>query len=562
MKSLFRILTVLCLLCTASCAQSSPSSAGSQSTLSSEGAEQTDDIYVFYTSDVHCGVDENLGYAKLKALVNDTKAEHEYVTLVDLGDALQGGTLGSISTGSIITDLMNAMEYDVVTYGNHEFDYGMYRLSELMERASFEYTVCNAFYSGSGTSVFEDVPAYIMKDYGGTKIAFIGVLAPETLTSSTPVYFMEDGEFVYDFCDSTDGRKLADQVQKTVDSARNEGADYVICLCHLGSTENTSPNDSISLIHNTTGIDAVLDGHSHSVIIGDRYPNADGDDVILSSVGTKMQNAGELIISPDGSMDTVLISEYDHEDETMRAAIDEANTELEELLSEKVAEIDFDLTITDENGIRIVRSRETNAADFVADAIRYSMGTDAALINGGGVRSTIEAGDITYGDLINVMPFGNTVGSCACTGQQILDALEYGARMTEGIASFDGNAVGEYGGFLQVSGLKYTIDTSVESGAVLDDNSMLAGFEGERRVKDVYILQDGEYVPLDPEAEYTVSSTDYILFECGDGNTAFQDCEVLVKDGPADVNMLIEYCRSFDTIPDSYRNTDGRITVQ
>ncbi len=553
MKKLLRIMMVFMMMLGTACAQD-------QGAVS--GKEQNDDIYVFFTSDVHCGVNENLGFAKAKALINDTKAEHENVVLVDLGDYLQGGTYGTLSKGGIIIDLMNAMEYDIVTIGNHEFDYGIPRFGELMKKASFEFTACNAEYTGSGENVFADVKPYIIKDLGGVKVAFVGVMTPETPLSSTPAFFKEGDRFVYDFADSSDGMKLAEKVQSAVDAARGEGADYVILLAHLGSIPETAPNDSISLIHHTRGIDVVLDGHSHSIIIGDRYPNADGEDVLLSSVGTKMQNLGELIISKDHTVDTVLISEYNREDEEIVKKIEEADASLEKILSQKAGTLDFDLTITDEQGIRLVRSRETNAGNFVADAIRYSAGTDAAVVNAGGVRATVSAGDVTYGNLLDVMPFGNYVSSCYCTGQQIMDALEFGAQRTEGIPVFDENAVGEYGAFLQVSGLKYTIDTSVESSVKLDEDGMFAGVEGERRVKDVYILQDGEYVPLDPEKTYTLASTEYILQNSGDGNSVFKDCELIIRNGTPDVTMLMEYFEYLGTIPDSYRGPEGRITVK
>lgn len=555
MKKVIRLFMVLSMVMISACT-TDPSAS------KDEKAQRTDDIYVFYTSDVHCGINENLGFAKLKALVDDTKAEHKNVALVDLGDFLQGGTYGSISQGEIVIELMNTMNYDAVTFGNHEFDYSLERLSELMKKANFDFTVCNILYSGNKTNIFADVPPYIIKEYDGAKVAFIGVTTPETLTTSTPKYFKEGDAYVYDFCYSDDGKKLAEQVQKTVDAARKEGADYVIALTHLGSVQENSPNDSISLIHNTRGIDAVLDGHSHSVIIGDTYPNADGKDVVLSSVGTKMANAGELIITKDGTIETVLIAEYDHEDETVRKAIEKADQEMEEILSYKVGTLDYDLTITDEKGIRIVRSRETNAGDFAADAIRHLMETDVAFANGGGVRHAVSAGDVTYGNLLDVFPFSNSLGACKATGQQILDALEFCSKDTQPITAFDEQAVGEFGGFLQVSGLKYTIDTSIASTVTMDEKNMFTGITGERRVKDVMVLENDAYVPIDPDKVYTVSGSSYFLFESGDGNTVFKDCERIVEYGPVDIEALIKYFTDLGTIPEEYRTTQGRITVK
>ena len=240
----------------------------------------------------------------------------------------------------------------------------MPRLRQLIEKADFKMIASNVKYTGKEENVFRDVPEYVIMEYGPVKVGFLGVLTPESLTSSTPVYFMEDGEFVYDFYNGYDGKELADRVQGLVDELRGQGCDYVIALTHLGSIAATEPYDSITLIHNTTGIDAVLDGHSHSVIIGDYYPNKDGEDVLLSSVGTKMQNAGELIIGKDGTIETMLVSEYNREDEGMKEAVAKANADLEVILAEKVGELPFALKIDDENGLRLVRCRETNAGDL------------------------------------------------------------------------------------------------------------------------------------------------------------------------------------------------------
>ena len=525
-------------------------------------AERIDNIYIFYTSDVHCGVDENLGFAKLKALVDDARAEHENTLLVDLGDTLQGGTLGSLTQGSIIYDLMNKMGYDIVELGNHDFDYGASRLWELLDKAEFDVVLCNVSYTGKKEDHLKDIPAYTIRDMQGTKVAFVGVLTPETLTASTPAYFQEDGEYVYDFSGGDNGKALAEKVQKAADDARAEGAEYVIVLSHLGSVPENAPYDAISLIHNTRGIDAVLDGHSHSVIIAEAYPNADGEDVVLSSVGTKMANVGELIITPDGEIHTLLLAEYDREDTAMADAVANAKAELQGILDRKIGDLPFDMPITDENDIRMIRSREKPIGNFCADAVRNLMETDVAILNGGGVRHTLTAGEVTYGNLLDVFPFQNELSSCRCTGQQIIDVLEYGAQKTESIYVFDEKPAGEYGGFLQVSGLKYTIDTSIPSGVQKDENGMFTEVVGEYRVKDVYILQNGEYVPIDPDATYTLSGTSYVLFGSGDGNTVLKDCEPVIANGPVDSEALITYMNELGTIPDSYREPEGRITVK
>ena len=523
---------------------------------------RTDDIYVFYTSDVHCGVDKNLGFASAKAIVEDTKAEHPYVALVDMGDYLQGGTLGVLTQGEEIISLMNEMGYDAATIGNHEFDYGIARLAELIKMANFPIVGSNIIYTGNKENALADIPGYTIKDFDGTKVAFVGVLTPSSIRTSTPTNFVEDGEFVYDFCSQDDGLQLANAVQTSVDAARKEGADYVILLSHLGTRESDRPYDAITLIKNTKGIDAVLDGHAHAEIIGDYYLNAEGKEIPLSSVGTQMANLGELIIDKEGNITTLLISEYDKQDEKTTEVVTKANNRVEEILSEVIGTTSFTLSITDENGIRLARNREIGLADFVADTFREELETDVVMINGGSVRSTVEEGEITYGDIINVAPFMNSLSSCYATGQQIMDALEFGSMYTEKITSFDDKAVGEFGGFLQVSGLKYTIDTSVPTPVVLDENKMFVSIEGERRVKDVMILQDGEYVPIDPEKIYSVGSSDYVLFNMGDGNTVFTNCEPIIKAGPTDSEVIIRKIMTIGSIDERYKTTESRITVE
>lgn len=521
-----------------------------------------DDIYIFFTSDVHCGLNDNLTYPSLKAVIDDTRAEHKNVLLVDLGDFIQGGYYGALSGGEMVVQIMNEMGYDIVTYGNHEFDYGIDRLHELMGMMEFETLASNVIYTGNKENIFDGIAEYTIREFDGVKVGFIGVLTPDSLTSSTPKFFMEGDKYVYDFYTGENGKLLQDKVQSVVDEVRKQGAKYVVAMTHLGST-GTEPYDAISLIHNTNGIDVVLDGHSHSIIVEDKYPNKDGEDVIISSVGTKLEAAGELIISKEGEIKTMHINKYDRKDEAIAATIADFDKQLEHILNEVVGSSEFDMRIDDDEGIRMSRDRETTVGDFVADAYRYVMETQIGMANGGGVRSNIEGGEITYGKLMNVSPFRNTIGSCKATGQMILDALEFGARNTEAIYKFDGNAVGESGGFLSVSGLKYTIDTSIETPVIVDENDMLTGFSSDkRRVKDVYVLEDGEYVEIDPQKEYTVAATDYVLYNSGDGNTAFKDATMIEINKYVDTDAMKEYLLHLETMPDEYRKLQGRITVK
>ena len=521
-----------------------------------------DDIYIFYTSDVHCGIDENLTMSSLKALINDTKAEHPYVSLVDLGDYIQGGEYGALSKGEIIIKVMNKMGYDFVTFGNHEFDYGMEQLSKLISMMEFQPILANVRYTGNKENVFKDVPEYVIKDYDGTKVAFIGVDTPTCITSATPAFFKEDGEFVYDFYSGDDGLELAEKVQSVVDEVRKKGADYVVAMTHLGASDSNVPYDSISFIHNTNGIDVVLDGHAHLLIVEDKYPNKDGEDVILSSVGTKLQAAGELIIGKDGSLTTMHVDSYDKKDGEIDQVVEEAQSELDVILDQEIFTIDHTIWMSDEEGVRMSRNRETPAGNFVADAYGKIMDAQIGLANGGGVRAAIPEGTVTYQNLLDVNPFMNELVCIEAAGQQIFDALEYNSSEVQRIYKLDGAPVGETGGFLSVSGLKYTIDTSIDSAVTVDENGLFAGYSSDaRRVKDVYVLIDGEYEPLDLEKTYTVASNDYVILNNGNGLTAFDGCQIVSR-GVTDINALIEYAQSIDDYTDLYKDVEGRITVE
>ena len=525
-------------------------------------AKQSEDIYIVYTSDVHCGIDENFSFASLKAYINELKSEHSGVLLVDCGDFLQGGTLGSLSKGEYVVELMNDIGYDLATFGNHEFDYGMDQLSKLLKEMDFEMIASNVIYTGTKENIFKDVPEYVIKEVNGIKIGFIGILTPQSLTSSTPVFFKENDEFVYDFYSKNEGRDMFAKVQSVVDEVRKQGARYVVALSHLGSENVTGPFNSIAFIANTTGIDVVLDGHSHSIIIEDKYPNKNGKNVILSSVGTKLEEVGTLIIDTEGNMTTMHMAEYANKDKEMENEVAEVYARIDDILSQPLGTNEYPLYVTDDEGIRMVRSRETNCGDFVADAYRYVMGTQIAVANSGGVRANIPAGVITYNDLFSITPFQNHVASAYVSGQQILDDLEVACRKTEALYKFDGNAVGENGGFRQVSGLKFTIDTSVESAVIIDENNFFAGFSSDaRRVKDVYVLEGDEYVPLEKDKIYTIASTDYVLFGSGDGNSVYSSSEPIVASGISDVEALKQYFSEVG-ITEQYRTVQDRITIK
>ena len=495
------------------------------------------DIVILYTSDVHCGIDEGFGYAGVQQIRESLTARGDTVLLVDDGDAFQGEPVGTMTRGQAILDLMNKLKYDVVIPGNHDFDYGMEQFLSLTEQADFPYISCN--FNHEGELVFEP---YLMKEVNGTKIAFVGVTTPETLTSSTPKYFQNaEGEFVYGFCQDETGEALYHAVQEAVDSARDEGADVVIVLAHLGNAEESRPWNYADVISNTTGIDVMLDGHSHDT---DQVTmkNKDGQDVLRSACGTKLACVGYCRITPEGKISCGLYNWNNAESapellgiqNEMSEAVSNATEELDAKLGEAVAATEVSLTIndpteTDAEGkpIRMVRRAETNLGDLVADAFRDQSGADIALIGGGGIRDSIGAGDVTLNDILKVNPFGNYLTVIEVTGQQILDALEWGSR----------SVPSEDGGFLQVSGLSYEIDASVESSCRKDEDGMFAGIEGERRVRNV--LVNGE--PIDPEGSYALAGVDYWLLNKGDGFSMFEGAKVLQDRVKLDNQVLIDY---------------------
>ena len=528
------LISVLLLLCGCGTAQD-----GGGSQEPSEASEGNGKVMILYTSDIHCGVASGFGLAGLRAVRDRLENEGYATILVDDGDAIQGEPLGMMSKGEEIIDLMNSMKYDVAIPGNHEFDYTVPRFMELTEKAEFPYISCN--FTKDGELVFDP---YVIKEAAGMKIAFVGVTTPKTLISSNPDYFRdENGKLIYGFMQG-DGTDLFKAVQDAVDSARAEGADYVYVMGHLGYNNQDSPYTYADVIENTNGIDVFLDGHSHDMeqVV---MKNKDGIDVPRSACGTKMQAIGYSEISAEeGILDTniwtwtndVSAPELLGIDNDIRKQIESAMTELGKSLDEVIGSTSAELTIIDpvetlDDGrpVRIVRRGETNLGDLCTDAIRMQLGTDIAFMGGGAIRGVIEKGDITYGNILDVFPYNNEICVIEVSGQQILDALEWGCAKLPG----------EFGGFLQVSGLTYEADLSVESTCTYDNEGLFTGISGERRVRNVKV--GGE--PLDPEATYTVAGQDYLLLHHGDGCTSFDGAQNVIMTGKLDNEVLINYIK-------------------
>ena len=523
-----------------------------------EALEAQKDIVVLYTNDVHCAIDSNIGYAGLAKYKAEMEKDN-FVVLVDAGDAIQGDTIGTVSKGEYLVDIMNEVGYDFCVLGNHEFDYGTDVLASLLKKADAQYLNATIEYTGNGNNLLKDTVPYVIERFGFLDVAFIGVSTPESITKSTPRYFMEDGQFVYDFAA---GEDLYAAVQGYVDEVREKGADVVVVISHLGVEEGSEPNRATDLIANTTGIDALIDGHSHTTEPSMLVADKSGRKVLYTQTGTKLNNIGKLTISKDGSVKAELVAEAE-KDEAVTAFIEDIKAQYESLVNTVVAHTEVELSITDENGVRAVRNRETAIGDLCADAYRAVADTDIAFVNGGGIRATIKKGDITTANMISVHPYGNALCSCYATGAEILDALEHSVVNTAATAASDGKAVGESGGFLQVSGIEFTIDTSIPSSVKKDDKGLFVAVEGERRVKDVFVEENGEWVPIDPEKTYTVACHNYLLQDMGDGYTMFTDNVYILDKVLIDNQVIINYICDFlgGNVGSEYAEPQGRITV-
>ena len=528
----------------------------------SSDSESSGDITILYTNDVHSYIDEDITYSTIASY----KDSLDNVLLVDAGDHIQGTAYGSMDEGETIIELMNAAGYDLATLGNHEFDYGMDGALSTIESADFDYVSCN-FYSinddGSDETVLD---SYEVFEVNGVSIAFIGITTPESITKSTPAYFQdEDGNYIYEIAGGSDGSELYEAVQTAIDAASEE-ADIVIALGHLGVDESSSPWTSEEVIANTTGLDAFIDGHSHTTMESETVTDKEGNSVVLTQTGCYLDNLGQMTITinDDGtySITTELLDSEDLAEVTPDsevAAIEENwIAEVDELLGEKIAESDIEFTIYDEDGNRLIREAETNMGDLNADAYYWyinevaNLDCDVAIMNGGGIRASAEAGDWTYLTCKTINTFGNVLCVVEVTGQDILDALEFGARYTTADASG-----AECGGFLQVAGLTYKVDTSIENTITEDENSIWVSGPSEYRVYDVqvYNKETGEYEDLDLDATYTLGGTNYTLRDCGDGFDMFSD-SYLVLDGICeDYLALAAYVAAFtDTDGNGYAN--------
>lgn len=519
----------------------------------SNEAKVDKDISIIYTTDVHCGVDVNLGYSKVESYKKNLENTN-YVALVDAGDYLQGEFIGAISKGEYITEIMNEMKYDVVTLGNHEFDYGIDTLKDRINEFKGDVISCNYSYIGNKENKLNKVKPYVIKEYGNRKVGFVGITTPKTLTTTDPKVFIEDGNVAYSFGGET-VEGFYSLVQRNIDECKALGADYVIALSHLGSPDSFKPFSSLDVIEHTSGLTAFLDGHSHTDLPWTTKKNKDNIDTLLVDTGYKLNEFASLTISKEGNISYEFINKYESSDPHMDEFISSVKAKASEEGSKVVANIDISL----EGEKNYVRTREAPIGDLIADSYRYYGDADIGVVNGGGIRAGLSQGDVTYEQIMNVHPFGNNLMKKRTTGSKIRDYLEFTSMKVTNVPREN-----QFGAFAQVSGIKYTIDTSIPTSVKTTPSGEFISVDGPRRVKDIKVLEGDTYIDLVDTKEYTIASNDYILASGGDGANLFINDEVIATPSLFDYQVLINYIVDVlhGELSSKYSKVDDRIIVE
>ena len=537
-----------------------------------EESAGTDDIVILYTNDVHTYVDGPISYDVIAAIKKELQEEYEYVYLVDAGDHIQGTAYGSMDNGETIIKMMNAAGYDVATLGNHEFDYGMFGCMKAIDMAEYPYVSCNFHNEADGACGENVLNSYELLQAGEETIAIIGITTPETFTKTTPAYFQdEEGNFIYGIAGGDDGSELYAAVQKAIDEAKEAGATKVIGLGHLGDDLSSMPWTSEETIANVCGFHAFIDGHSHSVVEGKEVSDRDGHKVLLTQTGQYFDRIGMMVIDAESGEITTDFIECkeiladDNEtvegyelfsdiyagtelvaNEEVQNIKDAWIAEIDEKLGQKVGAAEVVLDNYDAEGNRMVRGNETNTGDFCTDALYYlfddmGMDVDVSIMNGGGIRNKAITGDITYKICKDIHTFGNVACLQTVSGQQILDALEWGSRQ---LGSGE-----ESGGFLQVSGLTYHINTSIPCTVQEDENGIwIGGPTGEYRVHEVkvYNKETNEWEDLKLDGEYNLAGYNYTLRDLGDGCAMFEGAVNVLDYVMEDYMVLANYVQAFE----------------
>ena len=515
---------------------------------------------ILHTNDVHVGYQDNIGYDGLALYKKELQKIYDHVLLVDAGDAIQGAALGALSKGAEIIKMMNEVGYDLAIPGNHEFDFGFDVLDDCAEKLSCGYTCAN-FCTADEEPVFK--PWRIL-EAGDLKIGFVGAVTPDTFTRSAIKDIVDEvGQPMYDFLADRTGDRLGAALQQRIDEVRANGADKVILVAHLGSKKNyDSIYSSNAIAAKLTGLDAVIDGHTHE-IYNTQIPDKEGNMIPIAQVGTKLPKIGQLTIYKDGHLEETLVDPVpllegiDAEtavrkdveravDPATKTFLDGITKSYARIMDRKVGTLAVDLIKMDDS-TDYSRTGENGLCDLVADAFRVIGNADASLIVAGTVRTNLLAGDVACRDIINILPYCNKLITVRVGGRTIRDALESGVSFLPK----------QSGGFLQVSGLTYTIDESIDSSVSMDEKQQFISVDGARRVSDVTI--GGK--PLDPNGSYTFAINDYLLTG-GNGYMMFKDAEIVSDPQLADNETLISYIERClnGVIPAFYEAPQGRIT--
>ncbi len=493
------------------------------------GAANWDDdltghIVILHTNDVHGAIDN---YASVAALKDAYEAAGAQVLLMDAGDFSQGSTSVNVSEGATAVELMNMAGYDVATTGNHEFDFGYANLKTLMESAEFPILAADAFTAEGDLAMDGDNLTFQL---GDVTVGVFGLATPETATKAHPaklegVTFLAEDE-------------LFACAQEQVDELTAAGCDYIICLGHLGIDAESTGNRSIDLLENVTGIDVFIDGHSHSTqsdIAEETNGTGMVGDTVLTSTGTKLESVGVVDIAADGTIDASTISMEDLNategftpDQDIATRVSEINAQIEEDMGQVIGTSEVDLDGVREN----VRASETNLGDLITDAMLWQAGqdneeVDAAITNGGGIRASIAAGDITKKSVNDVLPFGNTLYVVELTGAELLEALEASTYCTPE----------PVGAFPQVAGIEFTINT----GAAYDAGENYPGttYAEPASINRVTILTVGGQA-FDADATYTIVTNDF-LAAGGDTYYAFSAAESGYDTGISLDQVVMDY---------------------
>lgn len=548
--------------------------------VSAAATGKSNDIVILYINDAHANIDGPLSYDTIGAIKKQLEKEYRYVLLVDAGDHLQGTEFGSLDEGATIVQLMNKVGFDLAVPGNHDFDYGMDTFLKRTQEADFPYLSCNFYHQSDGVRGDRLLESFQAYHFGKEIVAFIGITTPETILNAPPAHFQDDkGSICYEISGSESGKALYDEIQNTVNAVRKAGATKVIAVGHLGDDPSSSPWTSEEVIANVSGLDAFIDGHSHSMVRQKQVTSADGTTTLLTQAGENLNKVGIMAIdyetgeirsdlidceelqktvtNKDGSKSSKIVGyQLSSElyagpdwpiDYTIAAQKNQWIKKVNLAMKQKLGETSVVLENRSEDGKQLACMQETNTGDFAADAIYYlfdqmDMDVDGAIVYGGGIRNEAIKGVMTYNTCKNIQPFSDSVCLQIITGQQLLDALEWGARRA--------GSGEECNGLLQVSGIRYKIDTQwPDSTQKTDDGIMwIGGPTDGYRVHDVEIYDKttDSWKPLDTQADYRIAGSDFILRNAGNGFDMFSSAVNVIDYVMRGYMVLANYIRAFE----------------